>query len=283
MTGEVTIRKLDPPLLETMLDWGADEGWNPGLDDAAAFSATDPEGFLGLFVDDELTVTISAVQYDARFGFVGFYICRPERRGEGLGVKLFDTALDAIDATTVGLDGVIAQEQNYAQSGFVTAHHNVRFGGTPDAPTPADHRVRALRTDDVEKLVAYERDARVFPAQRRRFLERWLVPRRTYGFAIDDGDVIAGYGVIRQCRSGHKIGPLFCESLTDAEVLLAALLGAIDGGEVFLDVPQPNTRAMQLAREIGLSPSFETVRMYRGPDPAIALHRVFGITTFELG
>jgi hypothetical protein len=28
---------------------------------------------------------------------------------------------------------------------------------------------------------------------------------------------------------------------------------------------------------------FETARMYTGPVPAVALERVFGVTTFELG
>ena len=282
MTGEVTIRKLALPSLETMLDWAADEGWNPGLHDAPAFLGADPEGFLGLFEDDELAVTISAVQYDARFAFVGFYICRPARRGRGLGLRLFDSALAAIDSTTVGLDGVVAQELNYVRSGFATRHRNIRFGGVPDAAPSVDRRVRALHRDDVEQLVVYERNANVFPATRRPFLESWLAPEETHGFAIGD-DEIRGYGVIRKCRSGYKVGPLFCENAADGEALLGALLGTVDSGEVFLDVPEPNGAAMQLARDVGLSPRFETVRMYRGADPAIALGRVFGITSFELG
>jgi hypothetical protein len=284
MSGEVAIRKLDESLLETMLDWAANEGWNPGLGDAAACFAADPGGFLGVFVGEELTVTISAVRYDAHFGFVGFYICRADRRGEGLGLELFDTALAGIDAMTVGLDAVVEQERNYARSGFVTAHRSVRYGGRPDVTTSDERRVRALGSDDAETLVAYERGAAVFPARRRGFLERWLAAPGTSGFAIGDSVAIEGYGVIRPCRSGYKIGPLFCENRADAELLLAALVPAVDGDDnIFLDVPQPNTSAMQLARDVGLSPTFETVRMYRGPDPGIALDRVFGITTFELG
>ncbi len=34
---------------------------------------------------------------------------------------------------------------------------------------------------------------------------------------------------------------------------------------------------------LGLSPVFETARMYTGPAPAIALDRIFGVTSFELG
>ena len=31
--------------VQNMLDWATSEGWNPGLEDAAAFYAADPEGF----------------------------------------------------------------------------------------------------------------------------------------------------------------------------------------------------------------------------------------------
>ncbi len=52
---------------------------------------------------------------------------------------------------------------------------------------------------------------------------------------------------------------------------------------MFLDVPAPNSGGMALARDLGLVPTFETARMYRGPEPVLRLDRVFGVTTFELG
>jgi hypothetical protein len=229
-------------------------------------------------------VTVSTVRYDAHFGFLGFYICRPEHRGEGLGLRLFETALAGVDVTTIGLDGVVEQERNYARSGFVTAYRSVRFGGRPDVSSFPHSRVRQLGREHVDQLIAYERGARVFPAPRRRFLERWLAAPGTFGFAVGHDSPIDGYGVIRRCRSGHKIGPLFCDDARDAGALLGALDGAVDGSsEIFVDVPEPNTDAMRTARGIGLSPRFEAVRMYRGPAPEIALEKVFGVTTFELG
>ena len=57
----------------------------------------------------------------------------------------------------------------------------------------------------------------------------------------------------------------------------------IRGGEVFLDVPEPNRDAVALAKARGLAPVFETARMYRGVAPALPLSRIYGITTFELG
>ena len=44
-----------------------------------------------------------------------------------------------------------------------------------------------------------------------------------------------------------------------------------------------NHRAIALAKRWGLTPVFETARMYRGPPPELPLDRIFGIATFELG
>ncbi|MGA7974203.1 MAG: GNAT family N-acetyltransferase, partial [Pseudolabrys sp.] len=41
--------------------------------------------------------------------------------------------------------------------------------------------------------------------------------------------------------------------------------------------------ALALAEAHGLSPVFETARMYTGAIRELALERVFGVTTFELG
>ena len=72
------------------------------------------------------------------------------------------------------------------------------------------------------------------------------------------------------------------EDAEDTGNLFAALVGTA-GGEVFLDVPQPNRDAAALAAAHGLTPVFETARMYTGPVRDVALHRVYGVTTFELG
>ena len=67
------------------VEWAAAEGWNPGLDDLAAFHATDPGGFFLGWLDGEPVSSISVVRYGAGFGFLGFYIVRPEQRGTGAG------------------------------------------------------------------------------------------------------------------------------------------------------------------------------------------------------
>lgn len=279
------IRPLAAEEVETAVSWAAREGWNPGVGDAAAFLAQDPDGFIGLFAEDGLASVISAVTYGPAFGFVGFYICRPDLRGRGLGRAVWEAAMARLGSRVVGLDGVLAQTDNYARSGFVLAHRNIRYGGLPLAPAALAPGIEGVEARHVPALMALDR--RHFLFDRPCFLSRWLLPARGRAFAAIGADGISGYCVVRRCGSGHKIGPLFAPDGPTAEALYAAACGhaaeMAPGEPVFLDVPEPNAAARALAEEAGLSPVFETARMYRGDAPALPLERIFGITTFELG
>src|SRR3954452_2602885 len=78
------IRTLRADEIALAVDWAAAEGWNPGLDDAACFATVDPNGFYIGELDGAAASTISVVNYDDSFAFLGFYIVRPDLRGRGL-------------------------------------------------------------------------------------------------------------------------------------------------------------------------------------------------------
>ena len=59
-----TIQLMTLDEVELAVDWAAREGWNPGLDDARIFHATDPEGFFVGVLDGEPIASISVVAYD---------------------------------------------------------------------------------------------------------------------------------------------------------------------------------------------------------------------------
>ena len=277
------IRKLDAAECRRMVDWAATEGWNPGLHDADAFRAADPDGYWGLFDGGTLVATISAVRYPSGFVFIGFYICRPERRGQGLGYRLWQHVLGGLDSDCVGLDGVVDQQSNYRKSGFVLAHRNIRCGGTPTAAPADDRNVRNLGPSDAPAVAAFEQARRLFPSDRSDFLRAWLAMPGSVACAIDNSSGLTGYGAIRPCGVGWKIGPLFADGYDDALALTRRLVRAATEGPIFLDVPEPNEEARRLAAQLGLTQVFETARMYRGATPDLALDRIFGITSFELG
>jgi hypothetical protein len=98
-----------------------------------------------------------------------------------------------------------------------------------------------------------------------------------------NGDKICGYGVIRKCFEGHKIGPLFANTKETAAAILESLMSTVPGELVFLDVPEPNEAAVLLAQKCGMQPVFATVRMYTKGAVALPLDRIYGVTSFELG
>ncbi len=277
--------------IDRAVEWAAAEGWNPGLSDASCFATADPDGFFGGWLGDRMIASISVINYSPGFAFLGFYIVEVPYRGQGYGYRLWRHAMLHAGNRLVGLDGVAAEQDNYRRSGFELAYRNIRYGGCPPAnlnidgaACPPDTEIAPIDRS-LQEIAAVDRTA--FPASRDAFLQCWIsAPGHVSRAAYVDGKP-AGYGVIRPCRSGHKIGPLFADDRRVAEALLSALLvgSAIedDSGEVFLDVPEPNRAAVDLAQDLGLAPVFETARMYTGPAPAIALGKIFGVTSFELG
>jgi hypothetical protein len=275
------IRSLTPQEAQRAMDWAAAEGWNPGLADLGAFLAQDAGLFLGVFQGDALLSVISATRYDPGFGFIGFYIAKPEARGQGHGMAVWRSAMRQLEGRLIGLDGVVAQQANYRRSGFALAWTNIRFGGeAPVLPAPRAHIVpaRSVPFAGIEAL-----DRQVFPAPRPTFLRAWLGAPGHVALALLEEGEVAGFGVIRPCHNGHKIAPLVAKTEAGAESLVAALLGGVAPAPVFLDVPEPHGAAVGLVERLGLKPVFETARMYTGPAPSVAMDRLFGITSFELG
>jgi hypothetical protein len=279
--SELAIRVMTRKDLDLAIDWAAAEGWNPGLRDAECFQAADPAGFLVGGFGNEPIASISVVRYSSAFGFLGLYIVRPDQRGRGFGHRLWQAGMAYLEDCTVGLDGVVAQQDNYARSGFVLAHRNVRFGGTPQVEAPNDERLQAVGPNLVDAVLTYDRP--FFPALREAFLRCWLKGDTRSAIAFVEDGAVKGYGVIRACRNGYKIGPLFADGEGEADLLLRALASQAEGAPVFVDLPEPNRAAVLLAARYGLSPVFETARMYRGQMPDLPLSQTYGISTFELG
>jgi GNAT superfamily N-acetyltransferase len=278
---DFSIRTMRPDEISLAVDWAAAEGWNPGHADDACFASVDREGFFIGELDGAPAATVSCVNYDASFAFLGFYIVRADLRGRGYGMRIWNAAIAHAGARVIGLDGVTAQQDNYKKSGFQLAYANVRYGGK--AAARAARRADVIALSNVPFAAVEADDATVFPAPRSAFLRTWIGAPGHVGCALMRDGRLAGWGVIRPCRKGFKIGPLVADDRGTAEAVLSALLAKVGGGEIFLDVPDINREAIALAEDFGLAPVFETARMYTGAIPPLRLQRVFGVTSFELG
>jgi GNAT superfamily N-acetyltransferase len=276
---EFAIRQMNLADLEMAVDWAAQEGWNPGLSDAKVFYDCDPGGFMVGELGGRPIASISAVTYSNGVAFLGFFMVIPEMRGKGYGRKIWLKALERLGGRIIGLDGVVAQQANYQRDGFVYAYPSYRYqssggGEAPQGLVPLDQapwpQVAAL-------------DEACFFSPRGDFLASWTTQPGVRALAELQGGSLRGFGVLRPCREGYKIGPLFAKEPGAALRLFQGLLAQAPDEKIYLDAPANNPRAMKLAKDQGLSEVFETARMYKNGEPQFRHDWVYGVTSFELG
>jgi hypothetical protein len=187
--------------------------------------------------------------------------------------------LDHLGDRVIGLDGVVAQQENYRKSGFRLAFRNIRQRGRGGGAAPSG--LTDLAAIPIEEILRYDETA--FPAPRAEFLRGWIEQQQAVALGVVGARMLTGYGVLRACREGFKIGPLFADDENIAERLFAGLIARAPGAPVFLDTPEANPAAVALAQRFHMTPVFETARMYKNGTPEMRLDRCFGVTTFELG
>ena len=173
----------------------------------------------------------------------------------------------------------------YGKGGFVFSHRNMRFRAEiparPVSSSVEDKSIIPLAAVPFEQILDYDRTC--FPVRRPNFLRGWISQQDALALGCQRDGKLSGYGVVRCCREGCKIGPLFADDALAAKALYLHLAEFAAGGPLFLDAPENNPTAMELVHQHRMIEVFGCARMYLGPSPVVAHERVFGVTTFELG
>ena len=115
--NSLRIRPMRPDEISIAVNGATAEGWNPGLADDACFAAADPEGFFIGELEGALAATVSCVNYGASFTLPPFL-----HRAKGFArarvrTRIWNAAITHAGPRVIGLDGVLAQQQNYTKSG----------------------------------------------------------------------------------------------------------------------------------------------------------------------
>lgn len=264
------------------VEWAAKEGWNPGLHDATCFYQTDPKGFFAGKLNNKIIAVGSAVLYDEHFAFCGFYIVDKTYRDKGYGIELTKARLAYIGSRNAGIDGVLEMCDKYQELGYQFAHNNARFNiDHLEFNLKPNPNIISAQHINFAQLCAY--DKKHFPTNRPIFLQCWIQQKDALALGFIADNRLQGYGVIRACRQGFKIGPLFADNPKIANDLFQHLAQFAQGQSIFLDIPENNYAAIELTERYKMTKVFATARMYLKEQPKLPIEEIYGITSFELG
>ncbi len=282
---DLQLTKLNYKELEILITWAKQEGWDPGLNDAAIFWETDRDGFYGYFNHEELIAGGAIISYNGEFGFMGLFIVHPKYRYLGIGRKLWyqrrDKLLSRINKdASIGMDGVVAMQDFYHKGGFNIAFRDERHERL-GALYVLDNRVSKITELDTVDILNY--DAACFGFNRPQFLKPWLNQPYGFSFKYVENGLIKGFAVMRKTSKGYKICPLFADDQIVAEELYKACLNVVPNELVYIDIPMINQLAIDLVNKYETRFVFECARMYLNKNPSIPYEKIFGITTFEIG
>ena len=291
-TNQLHIRNMTRAELDVIVEWAANEGWNPGLHDADIFWATDPDAFIAAELKGEMIGGGSIVNYGGVCGFMGFFLIHPQFRGRGFGAQLWlarrERLIKRLQAPArIEMDGVFNMQSFYAKGGFQFLHRDFRFQATASAQSnvPASNStlcdVVDLSTLAFDEINQY--DQTIFMAPRPQFLRRWISQPACHALGATHNGKLVGYAIARPSRTGYRIGPLFANDPTIARMLFQSLLTRLPHQQVQIDVPECNTAGVEMVKSSGFQEVFGCARMAFGPPLPRPLQNIFGVTTFELG
>lgn len=230
---------------------------------------------------ERLLGTSMSWAFGPAWGCFGMLIVAQDQQGRGLGARLMDAALAALEGRAVQLHATPAGQALYRRLGFAPAGTITQHQGIALAPPPAvpgrGQRLRPGSAADLPVLAALDRAATGMDRTRA------LAAIHGMGDAVilERDGVAEGFAMLRPFGRGEVIGPVAAPNAAAAWALIAHVLAARAGGFVRIDITDPALAPMLAAH--GLAAVDEALRMVRGSQAAPGATRSFALVNQALG
>lgn len=244
-------------------------GWNQIEADWRRFLAMQPDGcFVGELGGAPVATTAAFI-----FGpvaWIAMVLVDADSRRKGIATTLLKHALDFLDnhgVKTVRLDATAAGQPVYEKLGFAPEYPLTRYQGTASevgraSPHDTPRRAGTLALpSSIAEIAAF--DHRMTATPRERMLARLFEESPDLTRILHRDGQLEGYVTGRRGANATLIGPCIATAWA-GPTLLGETLSLCSSQPVFLDIPQDNAPAIEIAEKHGLSIQRHFVRMCRG-------------------
>jgi GNAT superfamily N-acetyltransferase len=277
----LTIRNISLQEMVFPMEVAYKERWNPGLYDGVAFFQADPDGFFLAEKDGGMVGGISLVGYGEALAVIGNHFVLPPYRGQGIGKALWEHALELAGERHIRINGLPDGKEFYESYGFRGVCNVIRYGGSIFAEGRISDDIYSARDIDFRRLAEF--DAGFFGVPRERFLKNWLDTPAMVSLCVLKEGAIQGWGCMRRCRKGWRLGPVFARNYDLAEELVRHFAVQTIAESVYMDLAESNIQAIRLGFAMGMTPWEARLKMYRGESGSEPIDQIFGFTTVDLG
>ena len=288
VTAQVSFREMRTEDIEAGLRLCRASHWNQTSRDWELFLKLSPHGCRVAVKDGQVVGTVTTVNYENRFSWIGMVLVEPAERGQGVGSLLMSRALDVLnDSPSVRLDATPAGHKVYQKLNFSDEYGLCRMETVVSSDGFAHHSntPRPMEQKDISSVA--DKDRKVFGADRRAILEWVFEGASEYAWVVEDPaehGAIIGYTFGRHGFNFEHLGPVVARSQQTARELVSACLSQHAGRRFILDASQSEPDWRSWLESVGFREQRSFIRMFYRDNPFPGLpSQQFGILGPEFG
>jgi len=283
---DVSFREMRSEDIEAGLRLCRASHWNQTRRDWELFLELSPHGCRVAIKDGQVVGTVTTVNYENRFSWIGMVLVDPAERGQGIGSLLMSQALGVLsDLPSIRLDATPAGHKVYQKLHFSDEYRLSRMETVVSSVGFAHHGNAARPMEKKDLPAVADIDRTVFGADRRMILEWLLEGACEYAWVVEGEDGgITGYTFGRHGFNFEHLGPVVARSQETARQLVSACQSQHEGRRFILDASHCEPDWRSWLESVGFREQRPFIRMFYRDNPFPGLpSQQFGILGPEFG